>query len=380
VNRVILSVVNDLVSDQRVHRIAVTLHNAGAEITLVGRKLDHSPSLSKRPYRTLRFRLPFNKGFLFYATYNIRLFLFLLFARVDILVANDLDTLPANYLVSLLRKKKLVFDSHEYFTEVPELIHRSFVRSVWKKIESMIVPRIVYASTVNLNIANEYYQAYGTRFTVIRNLPFFRPVIADGACPFPRTGRKIILYQGALNAGRGLELMIMSMKQIDNAELIILGDGDIAADLRLLAERLKVIDRLTFAGRVPLEKVASYTDYADLGISLEEDLCLNYRYALPNKLFDYIQAHVPVLVSDLPVMAEVVEKYKVGAVLRNRDPGTLALLVNKMLLDEALKAEWRFRLALAAVEFCWEKEEPSLLAFYKQAGLNVSPSGRIEKQ
>src|SRR5208283_1226470 len=127
----ILSVTNDLVTDQRVHRVASTIFNLGNDVLLIGRIRKDSLPVT-RPYRTLRMRLLFNQGPLFYAEYNVRLFVFLLFQRVDVLVSNDLDTLLANYLVFRILNKELVYDTHEYFTGVPELKNRPVVRCIWE--------------------------------------------------------------------------------------------------------------------------------------------------------------------------------------------------------------------------------------------------------
>ena len=124
--RIIISVTNDLVSDQRVNKVANTLSNAGFSVLLVGRRFSESVKLSPRNYSTYRLKMFFQKGFLFYLEYNIRLCLFLLTKKSDILLSNDLDTLCANYFVSKIRKIKLVYDSHELFTELPELIGRTF--------------------------------------------------------------------------------------------------------------------------------------------------------------------------------------------------------------------------------------------------------------
>ena len=135
--KVIISVTNDLVSDQRVHKVATSLMKFNYDVLLVGRKLIESLPVN-RYYKTKRMRLIFRRSALFYAAYNFRLFCLLLFRKVDILLSNDLDTLPANYMISKLRNKTLIYDSHEYFTEVPELISRPRTRSFWLKLEKFM--------------------------------------------------------------------------------------------------------------------------------------------------------------------------------------------------------------------------------------------------
>ena len=170
-NRVVVSVINDLSSDQRVDRTCTTLLEMGYEVLLVGRKLRGSVSLTPRAYKTTRMNLLFEKGALFYAEYNLRLFLLLLFTKYDILHANDLDTLLANRLAQRFKGVKLVYDSHEYFTEVPELAEGSFAKRMWLKIERAILPKLKNVLTVNQSIADIYKRLYGIDLKVVRNLP-----------------------------------------------------------------------------------------------------------------------------------------------------------------------------------------------------------------
>ncbi|MCB0472115.1 MAG: glycosyltransferase, partial [Flavobacteriaceae bacterium] len=285
---VVVSVTNDLVTDQRVHRTCKTLKAMGFRVLLIGRKLSHSPSV-KREYKTIRMRLLFNTGFCFYAGYNLRLFFRLLFTRKDILLANDLDTLLPNFLISRIFRKKLVFDSHELFSEIPELIGRKPVQSFWLQLERFLIPKVKYGLTTSESIANYYDQQYGVTFEVIRNIPDHRKSKIQ-EFPFPVNGKKIILYQGALNMGRGLELMIDAMQYVENAVFIMIGGGDIVEQLKDKVDSLNLNAKVRFLGRRSPEELNALTPGADLGISLEEDLGLNYRYALPNKLFDYITA------------------------------------------------------------------------------------------
>ena len=137
--KIIISVTNDLSTDQRVKKVCGTLNAMNYDILLIGRKRPTSLKL-KRPYRTKRMKLIFNKGALFYAEFNIRLFILLVFSKVDIYHANDLDTLLANYLAAIIRRKPIVYDSHEYFTGVPEIQNKKLVKKVWLNIEKFIFP------------------------------------------------------------------------------------------------------------------------------------------------------------------------------------------------------------------------------------------------
>ncbi|MCF6185522.1 MAG: glycosyltransferase [Bacteroidales bacterium] len=192
--KIIISVTNDLVADNRVHKVADSLIKFGFEILLVGRKLPGSLHVN-REYKTKRFKLLFNKGAMFYAFYNIRLFFFLLFAKADIFLSNDLDTLPANFIASKIRNKKLVYDSHEYFTEVPELVNRPKIKRIWENTEKRILPKIKFLYTVCNSIADIYNKKYGINMKVVRNIPECEKVFKYEKPELPEdiTGKKIIL-------------------------------------------------------------------------------------------------------------------------------------------------------------------------------------------
>lgn len=364
--KVISVVSNDIVTDNRVHKIACSLGENGYRVKVVGRMLKYSKELHNRPYDTRRFSLWFNKGPLFYMNLNIRIFFYLVRRRPDIILSNDMDTLPACWLASRLRRTTLVFDSHELFSEVPELVHRPVIRRIWRTFEHLLIPRVKHGFTVSQPIADYYKEKYGVHFELIRNLGRFRyDHEFEGLEKDPKS--TTILYQGAINLGRGLELAIRSMVLLEKSRLWIVGDGDIIRKLRQLVTRLGLNDKVSFMGRVPLEKLWDYTARADIGLSLEENLGLNYKYTLPNKLFDYIQARIPVVVSDLPEMVSIVEKHKLGKVLRNRKPAKLAALI-KELLDERNKSiDLMANIELAARELCWEREEEKLIMLFKHA-------------
>lgn len=360
--KVSLSVINDLVTDNRVHKVAVSLQKMGFEPVLVGRILPESLPV-ERIYPTHRMKLLFRKGPMFYLVYNFRLFFYLLKLSPDLLVANDLDSLLANFLVSRISRKPLIYDSHEYFTEVPELLGRPVVRSIWRWLERTLVPGVDAAYTVSESIAEVYREQYNIDFKVVRNLPICSA--KNTTHPMTSTHRmnnssKIILYQGAMNLGRGIEAAIRAMPFVDGAELWLAGDGDIISQLQELVYDLDLDQKVKFLGRLPLQELNDVTRQADLGISLEEDLGLNYRFALPNKLFDYIQAGVPVLVSNLPEMKRVVEHYQVGLIAESHQRKELASLFKTALFDDEKRQCWIRNLPIAAKELCWENEEKIL--------------------
>ena len=361
--RIIVSVTNDLVSDNRVHKVCNTLHNIGLEVLLVGRKHPKSLPVDKRLYEVKRFDLLFHKGPQFYAAYNFRLFVFLLFSKFDLLLSNDLDTLAANFLASKIKKKPLVYDSHEYFTEVPELIDRPKVKKIWEWLESKMLPKIKTAYTVCNSIAEVYREKYRTPFKVVRNIPVSSKISFEKKSL--ENDEKIILYQGALNIGRGLQQAIFAMKFIENARLIIAGDGDIKTDLENLTIKENLQNKVEFTGRLPIEELSKLTPQADLGLSIEEDLGLNYRFALPNKLFDYIQAQVPVLITNLPEMAAIVNQYKIGEITDSLEPTHLAEKIKNALNNQEKRKVWAENLKLAAKELTWENEQKVLQGVFE---------------
>lgn len=349
--KAIVAVTNDLTTDQRAHKICTTLLSLNYNVVLVGRLKKDSLPLQTQAYATKRFKLWFNKGAFFYANYNIRLFFFLLFSKQSLIWSNDLDTLPTCFLASKMKSNTLVFDSHEYFTEVPELIPRPKIQAFWKKIERFILPQLTKVITVCNGIAEIYRKEYNIDVKVVRNVPFLK-----ASSPLSKKSEKIILYQGAINVNRGIETMVKAMQYIDGATLQLIGKGDISASIQQLIEQLDLKDKVIMLGEIPYQELKNYTQQATIGLSLEENVGLNYQLALPNKLFDYIHAEIPVLVADLPEMSTLVKQYQLGEVAQSTDPKVLANQLNEMLKNEPQLNSWKANAAKAKQELNWEKE------------------------
>jgi glycosyltransferase involved in cell wall biosynthesis len=374
--RIILAVINDLVTDQRVHRVATTL-SKWHSIKVVGRRLRDSFPLS-RPYDTFRLKLLVNKGPVFYISFNLRLFFYLLFRPFDVVVANDLDTLLACYLAAKVKRKTLIYDSHEFFTELPELVHRPGTRKIWMSLEKWLLPKVKYASTVCQSIADAYAQRYNIHMEVVRNTPFYQETEEQSRQMADDT--PVLIYQGSLNMGRGIENLIDAMVYLENYLLLIIGTGKIADRLYKRAEQKQLLDRIEFTGKIPFEQLHKQTCKAHLGIALEENLGLNYYYALPNKLFDYIQARIPVLVSPFPEMQRVVYQHNVGVVHNFQSPKKLARQIQEIFAYPKRYVQWQQNTHEAAKELCWENESRKLFSLYQQAGLSFNHAAQGNKE
>lgn len=350
--KVIVSVSSDLCTDQRVQKVCASLVKEGYKVSLVGRKLKESPEFVNKNYASKRFSLWFNKGALFYANLNIRLFFFLIFSRAKVFYANDLDTLPANFLAAKIKRVGLVYDSHEYFTEVPELVNRPKVQRIWEKIEQLIVPKLKYCITVAENISRTYNKKYGVPFTLVRNFPIFRSV------EIPEK-ENYIIYQGALNVGRGLEELIAAMPNV-NAKLWIAGGGDIENELIQKVLELELDNKIIFLGRLAPKELKKYTLRAKIGVSIEKDMGLNYRYALPNKVFDYLHNGTVILYSNLLEVKVLLGDKIVGEELISYDSAGFSKQLNSMLESEKL-GEWRQNAKILAEKYNWQVEEQKLL-------------------
>jgi len=225
-----------------------------------------------------------------------------------------------------------------------------------------MVPKVKHAYTVCDSIAKVYHKKYGADFKVVRNIPRAKSFNSTKT----ENAQKIILYQGAVNIGRGLEQAILAMQFIENAKFVIAGDGDIKPQLEELVRKKKLADKVDFTGRLSIDELAQLTPQADIGLSIEEDLGLNYRFALPNKLFDYIQAEVPVLITNLPEMVAIVKNYKIGEITNSLEPKELAIKITDVINNSSKRKDWKINLKVAAKELTWEKEEKVLQEIYFQ--------------
>ena len=351
-------------------RICTTLATEGYDVTLVGRRLKNSQPFDYQQIKHCRFSLFFNKGKFFYVEYNLRLFFWLLFQRFDIVCGIDLDTILPCYFATILRGgKSCVYDAHELFTDTPEVERRPKIRRIWLAVERFIVPRVKHCYTVGQSVADEFEQRYGKKFEVIRNLPFKNPEI------FKLQGSKlddllipqlpnIIIYQGALNEGRGLEQTIEAMKDIENAEFWLVGEGDLSEILRGMVTAMKMENKIKFLGFIKPKDLPNITRQATIGLNIAEDKSLSYRLSLPNKIFDYIQAGVPQICIQFIEFQRLNDAFNIAYMIPKAEKRLIAEAINRLLSDTVLYQNLKENCANAATVLTWENEQKKLITFY----------------
>ena len=256
-----------------------------------------------------------------------------------------------------------MYDSHELFTETPELNNRYLTKFIWKIIERSCIKKANAIMTVCNSISEILNEKYNINCYVIRNLPL--KIHQFNNIPLSTIKPKILLYQGAINKDRGLEQLVGAMQYIKGCELHIAGKGDIDNKIRNLAKELNVINKVIFHGRLLPNDLKQLTSRATLGFSIELPSCDSYKFALPNKLFDYIQSNIPVVISNLPEMRKIIEKYNIGFICEDISPTGLSSLINDIISNINLLKEKKEKCKLAAAELCWEKESSKLIEIYK---------------
>jgi len=356
--RLVFTVTNDLTYDQRMIRICTSLANAGYDVTLVGRKQNDSKPLRTMSFSQKRLNCFFSKGKSFYAEYNLKLFFYLLFKKTDLVCAIDLDTILPCFYVSKFRKLYRVYDAHELFCEMKEIVQRPSVYKIWKKIEKITVPQFKKGYTVNQPIADEFKKMYGCKYEVIRNVPVLKPL------KIPEKKERYIYYQGAVNEGRSFETIIPAMKNV-NAKLLIAGDGNFMKQARHLVKINNLENRIIFLGKIEPHELSNYILGAWVGITMFENKGLSNYYSLANRFFDYLHAGIPQLCVDYPVYREINKIQPVAVLTEDLSSKNIAAQLNLLLENDVLYHKLQQNCIQQRELLNWQKEEKKLLGFYQ---------------
>lgn len=352
------TVTTDLTYDQRMIRICTSLAQAGYDVVLVGRKLGNSLPLSPQPFRQVRLNCFVEKGKLFYAVYNFRLFFFLLMKRMDCICAIDLDTILPALFISKIKRTRRVYDAHELFCEMKEIVTRPLVYKAWKKIEAYAVPQFRLGYTVNEPIAAEFRRMYQVEYAVIRNIALLRDELLG------TSSERFILYQGAVNEGRSFETLIPAMTFV-NTQLWICGDGNFLEQAKELTAKHQLQHKVIFKGKLEPTALRVVTSQAYLGITLFENKGLSNYYSLANRFFDYIHAGIPQVCVDYPVYRAINDEIAVAVLVTDLAAENLARELNNLIENQVVYEQLRQNCILARKKWNWQQEEKKLTSFYE---------------
>jgi glycosyltransferase involved in cell wall biosynthesis len=370
--KILFTVTNDLSYDQRMIRICTSLAQQGYNITLVRRKLQQSVPLQPHPFKQKRLHCFFTKGVLFYAEYNLRLFFWLLFQQADCICAIDLDTILPCLFVSKLKSTKRVYDAHELFCEMKEVVTRPSRYKIWKSIERFAVPKFNYGYTVCVPIAEEFKKMYGLEYEVVRNVPV--KSLTDDRWPMTDSttandqqstaNNLFFLYQGAVNEGRCFETLIPAMKNV-SASLYIYGDGNYLQQTKQLIEESGLQEKVLLKGKLPPQQLRQITSSAYAGITLFENNGLSNYLSLANRFFDYIQAGVPQLCVAYPAYKEINQTYDIALLIQDTGEQAIADGLNLLLNDTVLYNRLKANCLKTREALNWQEEEKKLIHFYQ---------------
>ncbi len=292
-------------------------------------------------------------------------FLFLLFKalrkiKADYYFAEDIYVLPTTSFFAKRRKAKLYYNSRELYSHIGGLKDKRSVQVLISLVEKFYINKPDYVLVTGELDAEYLTHIYGiTNTLLLRNLPSFnkpdKKIDFRSRFNIPKESL-ILLYQGVLLKGRGISLMLKALQKIQNTVFIIIGEGVYRKDFEAEAERLGVSDRVFFLGAVEHEQLLQYTAGADVGVALIENISLSYFYALPNKLFEYIMAEVPVLVTNLPQMKAIIEDYGVGEFITAEEPEIIINVIRRWQESPEILKSYKENCVVASKELNWQVE------------------------
>ena len=365
-------VLNNFLNDSRVLKEAITLKEmAGYDITVVA--LHEDNLMEKEIVNGINVHRINLKTRHWSTQTVIQILKYLEFAykvikqyrNVDYIHCNDLGPLPISILIKKISKNrvKIIYDAHEYETE------RNGLKGLRKKItsivERMLIKNVDEIITVSNSIAKEYTRLYNVKKpSLVLNCPKYQEVHHYDKFREKFNidkDSKIFLYQGALSKGRGIDIILEAFATIDvRAELIVMGYGPMKNEV---IEYTKKYNNIFFHEAVSPHELLSYTSSADVGICMIEDVCLSYKYSLPNKFFEYGMASLPIITNNLIEVQEITEKFQCGWILKQETPLELKRLVEQILSEDISK--YKKNSKKMSKDYNWEKQEVVLLDVYK---------------
>ncbi len=313
-------------------------------------------------------RTPFYRGGpLKFLHYNWKVLIAGFKCDFDVIHAHDLWILPAATLMSILKRKKLIYDAHEYYPGLEIFTRRKVRKWLWIVVEKICIKHAVCVITVSQPLAKLYGEKYRLLkpVEVIRNVPGFEVPDPEKAVTLPDSECAMtVLFHGHFRPGRGLINLIKAVARVEKIQLVLLGGGELETELKKLVIELGINERVIFIPYISTDRLISTAAQADLGIVLFEPGSVNYAHALPNKFFEYIMAGLPVLASNIDTFNYYVNKYHLGVTTDPYDIEKISENLLKLRDEPEILKEWHKSVLLAARDLNWENESEKLIAIY----------------
>jgi len=367
--KVVISIVlNNFKNDSRVLKEAISLQNAGYKVKVVAlheEPLEEYDNVENISIHRIKLR---SRNWLKHKPFQLlKYFEFIYrvvkhYKNIDMIHCNDLETLPIGIIIKKFFNKdiNIVYDAHEY--EIERHGIKGIRKFVTKKLEYFLIKDVDKVITVSDTIANEYVRLYNIQKpALVLNTPPLREI--DKTNLFRETfniseDATIFLYQGSLNKGRGIETILETFKELNEDKVVVfMGYGNLD---KLIKENMNRYNNIYFHRAVSPNVVLEYTSSADFGLSLIEDTCLSYRYCLPNKMFEYLMAGIPVIVSNLPEMKKIVKNFDIGIVIEN---SLKESIVEVMSLDKKILKK---NIKVIKDIYNWKEQENVLIGVYSE--------------
>lgn len=358
--KITIGFLGNIYFDTRTFNLRKSLTDFGHEVSFVGYDWLSEGFKSIKEKKIRIRKLKKRISFYFYLYFFVSQFYSLIRLKTDIYFSADFYSLPASVIAAKLRRVKVYYDSREIYTELPALLNRSLLKKIFMMIEKFFIKRTDVVFTTGDMDSGYIEKLFNLNKTyVLRNLPLsnqeINPINYFDKYNIP-TAAKIILYQGIIVPGRGIEKCFKTLQNQNDLFLIILGGGEYFEHYKSLSKSIGINERVIFVGKVPQGELINYTAGAFAGVSIINNISINNEYALPNKLFEYVMARIPVIASDLVQMKKIVNEYDIGETITGSDEGELLKVINKWSDDPALYKKLKENCKKAAMTLNWEKE------------------------
>lgn len=275
------------------------------------------------------------------------------------------------WIVAKITKTPFVYDAHELECHRSGRIHTTIYGKLLRKTVKFLLKKangVICASSARADVMlNEY--GITQRPTVIMNVTPQEGILRgpDAVSPFNKeiADLKIVVYQGVVTPGRGLDVLVESLKHLpQNVHLLVVGDGAAMKAMEDIAISNSNQHRLCMVGRVPFEQVESYMRLAHVGVVIYQNTCLNNYLCAPNKIFDYCSVGVPVVGSDFPEIKQIINEFEVGDVFDPDSPESIASAIMKVLESNKKHALMKENAIKVKNSINWEQQQDRLKDLY----------------